>query len=265
MASRAHPRARRPKKLAWDKERTKELFRLYKQEGDMSARKELIESHVNLVHFLANKFKGRGESLDDLIQVGYVGLIKAVDRFDPSRGLEFTTYATPTILGEIKRYFRDKGWSVRVPRRLQELSAKVNRATEELTLELQRTPSVEEIAQYLDSTVEEVLEAMESSGAYNSVPLEASPDDDEGQGLSHIDKYESIDRDLKTADLRIDLQENIKDLPEREQEIIRLRFVDGLTQVEIADKLDISQVQVSRILRKTLKELHKKIDPEASN
>ena len=160
-------------KTAWDKERTHELFRRYKEEGDMDAREKLVMSHLNLVRFLANKFKNRGEPIDDLMQVGYLGLLKAIDRFDPARGLEFTTYATPTIMGEIKRHFRDKGWSVRVPRRLQELSAKVNQATDELTTELQRSPTVEEIARYLDVTVDEVLEAMESSSAYSSVPLEA--------------------------------------------------------------------------------------------
>lgn len=120
-------------KAAWDKERTHELFRRYKEEGDLDAREQLVMSHMNLVRFLANKFKNRGEPLDDLMQVGYLGLLKAIDRFDPTRGLEFTTYATPTIMGEIKRHFRDKGWSVRVPRRLQELSAKVNQATDTLT------------------------------------------------------------------------------------------------------------------------------------
>ena len=123
-------------------------------------------SHLNLVRFLASKFKNRGEPLDDLIQVGTIGLIKAIDRFEPDRGLEFTTYATPTIMGEIKRHFRDKGWSVRVPRRLQELSSKINQVTDDLTKELQRSPSIEEIAQRLDTNVEEVLEAMESSSAY---------------------------------------------------------------------------------------------------
>ena len=143
-------------KTAWDKEKTRELFRRYKETGDPDAREQLVMSHMNLVRFLANKFKNRGEPLDDLMQVGYLGLLKAIDRFDPERGLEFTTFATPTILGEIKRHFRDKGWSVRVPRRLQELSAKVNQATDKLTNELQRSPKVEEIAEYLGVTVDEV-------------------------------------------------------------------------------------------------------------
>ena len=129
-------------KAAWDKEKTRELFRRYKEEGDTDAREKLVMSHLNLVRFIANKFKNRGEPIDDLVQVGYLGLLKAIDRFDPSRGLEFTTFATPTIMGEIKRHFRDKGWSVRVPRRLQELSAKVNQATDTLTADLQRSPTI---------------------------------------------------------------------------------------------------------------------------
>ena len=160
-------------KLAWDKERTRELFRRYKDEGDLDAREQLIVSHLNLVRFLASKFKNRGEPLEDLVQVGTIGLIKAIDRFDPDRGLEFTTYATPTIMGEIKRHFRDKGWSVRVPRRLQELSQKVSQATEELTRELQRSPSVEEIANRIGASVDDVLEAMESTRT-SSPPTTAS-------------------------------------------------------------------------------------------
>ena len=152
---------------AWDKDRTRKLFAQYQETHDSEVRDQLIVSHLNLVRFLASKFKNRGEPLDDLIQVGTIGLIKAIDRFDPSRGLEFTTYATPTIMGEIKRHFRDKGWSVRVPRRLQELSAKVNQVTDELTTELQRSPSIDEIAKKLGVSVDEVLEAMESSGAYS--------------------------------------------------------------------------------------------------
>ena len=248
-------------KLAWDKDRTRELFRRYKEEGDDDAREQLAMSHLNLVRFLASKFKSRGEPLDDLIQVGTIGLIKAVDRFDPTRGLEFTTFATPTILGEIRRHFRDKGWSVRVPRRLQELSSKVNQTKEELTKGLHREPSVEEVATALNTTVDEVLEAMESSSAYSSVPLEggSSGEDDTP---SVIDRYVSEDEELALSDDRMAIEEAIRDFSPREQEIIRMRFIDGLTQVEIAKKLGISQVQVSRLLRRTLRKLQEKIDPE---
>ena len=248
-------------KLAWDKARTRELFRLYKQKGDEDARGELVMSHLNLVRFLASKFKNRGEPLDDLIQVGTIGLIKAIDRFDPDRGLEFTTYATPTVLGEIKRHFRDKGWSVRVPRRLQELSAKVNQATDELTKELQRSPSTEEVAAKLGVSVDEVLEAMESSSAYTSVPLEGGGSD-EDETPAVIDHYASVDEDLTSADDRMVIEDTIRDFSPREQEVIRMRFNDGLTQIEIAKRLGISQVQVSRLLRRTLKKLQEKVDPE---
>ena len=262
-ASEARAVRRAPKgKDAWDKERTHELFRLYKEKGDEEARDQLIVSHLNLVRFLASKFKNRGEPLDDLVQVGTIGLIKAIDRFDPERGLEFTTYATPTILGEIKRHFRDKGWSIRVPRRLQELSAKVNQATDELTVELQRSPSVEEIAAKLGVGAEEILEAMESSGAYTSVSLEAggSSEDDEAPAL--IDRLGSVDEDLDASDDRMVIDDAISDFSPRELEIVRMRFIDGLTQVEIAKRLGVSQVQVSRLLRRTLRKIQDKIDPE---
>lgn len=262
-ASEARAVRRAPKgKDAWDKERTHELFRLYKEKGDEEARDQLIVSHLNLVRFLASKFKNRGEPLDDLVQVGTIGLIKAIDRFDPERGLEFTTYATPTILGEIKRHFRDKGWSIRVPRRLQELSAKVNQATDELTVELQCSPSVEEIAAKLGVGAEEILEAMESSGAYTSVSLEAggSSEDDEAPAL--IDRLGSVDEDLDASDDRMVIDDAISDFSPREQEIVRMRFIDGLTQVEIAKRLGVSQVQVSRLLRRTLRKIQDKIDPE---
>ncbi len=254
---------RAPKgKAAWDKELTRELFRKYKEEGDEGAREQLIVNHLNLVRFLAAKFKNRGEPLDDLIQVGTIGLIKAIDRFEPDRGLEFTTYATPTIMGEIKRHFRDKGWSVRVPRRLQELSSKVNQAQEQLTNELQRSPSIEEIARRVDASVEDVLEAMESSSAYTSVPLEAGGNSEDDEAPSILDRYADEDQDLVASDDRMVLEEAIADFSPREQEVIRMRFMEGMTQVEIAEKLDVSQVQVSRLLRRTLRRIQEKIDPE---
>ncbi len=246
-------------RLAWDKDRTRELFRRYKEEGDEEAREQLIESHLNLVRFLASKFKNRGEPLEDLVQVGSLGLIKAIDRFDPDRGLEFTTFATPTIMGENKRHFRDKGWSVRVPRRLQELSARVNQVTDDLTSELNRTPTVEEIAERLDTSVDEVLEAMESSSAYSSVPLEGgTTEDEDAPGI--IDRFATEDADLISSDDRIVIEETLASFSPREQDAIRMRFVEGLTQVEIAEKLGISQVQVSRLLRRALKRVQERLE-----
>lgn len=250
----------RSQKLVWDKARTRELFKRYKERDDEEAREQLIVNHLNLVRFLAAKFNNRGEPLEDLIQVGTIGLIKAIDRFEIERGLEFTTYATPTILGEIKRHFRDKGWSVRVPRRLQELSAKVNQATDALTQQLQHTPTVDEIASYLEVSVDEVLEAMESGEAYSSIPLEAGGSDDE-DAFSVIDRYGTVDTDLELSDDRILLDRVLQEFTPKEQEVVRLRFVDGLTQAEIAEQLDISQVQVSRLLRRTLRRMQEKISP----
>ncbi len=249
-------------KTAWNKQRTHELFRLYKDEGDEEAREQLIMSHMNLVRYLASKFKNRGEPLDDLIQVGNIGLIKAIDRFDATRGIEFTTFATPTIMGEIKRHFRDKGWSVRVPRRLQELSAKVTQATDQLTTKLQRTPTTEEVAQHLGVEVDEVLEAMESAGAYSPVSLEGPTSDDE-DAPALIDRYITEDEELSGADDRMLIEHIIEELSPHEREIIEMRFVEGLTQVEIAERLGISQVQVSRLLRKTLQKAREKIEPAA--
>ena len=254
-------------KTAWDKERTRELFRRYKEEGDMDAREQLVMSHMNLVRYLANKYKNRGEPIEDLMQVGYLGLLKAIDRYDPDRKVngkpvEFTTFATPTIMGEIRRHFRDKGWSVRVPRRLQELSAKVNKATDTLTTELQRSPTVEEIADYLGEDVDDVLEAMESSSAYSSVSLEAPMGGDSDDAPSVLDRYGTEDDDLAFTDDRLILEDALEEFSPREREVLELRFKDGMTQTQIAEKLGISQVQVSRLLRRTLKKLQDKIDPE---
>lgn len=247
-------------KLKWNKERTKRLFMRYKKTGDESAREQLVMSYLNLVRFLAAKFKNRGEPLEDLVQVGNIGLIKAIDRFDPDRGLEFTTYATPTILGEIKRHFRDRGWAVRVPRRLQELSAKVTKATDELTQELQRPPKMSEIAEHLGVSVDEVLEALASSSAYSAVSLEAPRATTGEEGMSVLDRYENIDQALASSDDRLLINAALEDFSEKEREIVKMRFVDGLTQVEIAEALGVSQVQISRFLRRTLTKLRSKID-----
>lgn len=251
-------------RLAFDKARTRHLFDLYKNKGDREARNELIASHSNLVRFLAIKFVNRGEDLDDLIQVGTIGLINAIDRFDPSLGYEFTTFATPYISGEIKKYFRDKGWTVRVSRRLQELSAKIPQATDELIVELQRSPSIEEIAAHLGVSVDEVLEASESSNAYSSISLDSASSDDE-DAPTLMDRYAVRDERLEGLDNHMVLQDAIKNLSPREQEVLRMRYTDDMNQVEIAEKLGVSQVQVSRLLRRTVEKLRNEFGPEGSN
>jgi RNA polymerase sigma-B factor len=246
-------------RIAWDREHTRELFARYRA-GDAAAREELVLCHLNLVRFLAAKFVSRGEPMEDLVQVGTIGLIKAIDRFEPERGLEFTSYATPTVLGEIKRHFRDKGWSVRVPRRLQELSARITQTTDLLTQRLQHTPTVDEIAEYLGVSVEEVLDALESGDAYASVPLDARMSEDE-DSAAVIDRFGQVDGGFEALDDRLYMDQLLATFPAREREILRLRFDENLTQAQIADRLNLSQVQVSRLLRRTLKALQDKMVP----
>ncbi len=250
---------RQSRKLTWDKQLTRELFRRYRLEGDEAARDELITMYLNLVKYLASRFRNRGEPIDDLIQVGTIGLIKAIDRFDIDRQVEFTTYATPTIVGELKRYFRDKGWAIKVPRRLQELSFRVNQAMDTLTQKLQRSPSIAEIAEHIGVTTEEVLEAMETSEAYNFVSLESDRGGDGSDTFSILEYIGQDDQLMAVVDDRTTLAAALKFLTPQEQRVLYLRFFEGLTQTEIARQLDISQMQVSRLLRKTLKVLRENI------
>lgn len=251
-------------KPAWDKDRTKALFEEYKEKGSEEARDQLIVSHLNLVRFIAAKYRNKGEQMDDLIQVGTVGLIKAIDRFDPSRGLEFTTYATPTIKGEIQRHFRDRGWDVRVSRRLQELSAKVKKAQEDLSKELGRSPKVEEVAERVGASVDDVLEAMEAGKAYSATSLEQSTTSDEDDGPTLEDRYIApAESETDNADDRMSLEEARQKLSPREQEIIRMQYEENLTQTQMAARLGISQVQVSRLLNKTLAKLRSELNAGA--
>jgi RNA polymerase sigma-B factor len=218
--------------------------------------------YLNLVKYLASRFRNRGEPIDDLIQVGTIGLIKAIDRFDVARAVEFTTYATPTIVGELKRYFRDKGWAIKVPRRLQELSFKVNQAIDALTQRLQRSPTVPEVAEYLGVTPDEVLEALETSEAYNFVSLESDRGSDGTETFSILDYIGKDDQLMSVVEDRATLSSALKLLTSQEQRVLYLRFFDGLTQTEIAKQMEISQMQVSRLLRRTLRVLRENLVPE---
>jgi RNA polymerase sigma-B factor len=243
----------------WDKVRTRELFLHYREHGDEESRDELITMYLNLVKYLASRFRNRGEPIDDLVQVATIGLIKAIDRFDIDREVEFTTYATPTIIGELKRYFRDKGWAIKVPRRLQELSFRVNQAIDALTQQLQRSPSILEIAAYLGVSTEEVLEALETSEAYNFVSLEGDRGSDGGDSFSILEYVGEDDVLMDLVEDRTTLADALKYLAPQEQQVLYLRFFQGLTQTEIATTLGISQMQVSRLLRKTLRSLREHI------
>lgn len=242
---------------------TRQLFVELRETGDPALREALARLHLPLVEYLARRFKDRGEPLDDLVQVGSVGLLKAIDRFDLERGVEFSTYATPTIVGELKRYFRDKGWAVRVPRRLQELSMRLNKVVSQLTQDLGRSPTVMEIAKYAQLSEDEVLEALESGQAYSTTSLDAPAGDD-------LDAPMRLDR-LGEEDMRIDnleyfasLAPLIHRLPEREKTILYLRFFKGMTQSTIADRVGISQMHVSRLLTRVLEFLREGMEGDST-
>jgi RNA polymerase sigma-B factor len=217
-------------------------------------RNTLVELNLALVKFAASRFRSRSEPMEDIIQVGTIGLIKAIDRFELSRGVEFPTFAMPTIIGEIKRFFRDTSWSVRVPRRLQELRLDLARAGDELAQQLDRAPTVAELAERLGISTEEVVEGMAASNAYTASSLDAQPEDDDAEGaLAARIGYE--DHGLEGIEYVESLKPLIAELPPRDRMILSLRFVAGLTQSEIGEELGISQMHVSRLLSRTLDRL----------
>ena len=238
---------------------TKALFARLTETGDPEARDALARLHLPLVEYLARRFKDRGEPLDDLVQVGSVGLLKAIDRFDVDRGVAFSTYATPTIVGELKRYFRDKGWAVRVPRRLQELSLRLNKIVAQLTQELGRSPTVPELAEAAKVSEDEILEALESSQAYSTTSLDAPANDDEDAPM-RLDRIGQDDVALEYLEYFASLAPLISELGERERNILYLRFFKGLTQSAIAEQVGISQMHVSRLLTRILEFLRERME-----
>jgi RNA polymerase sigma-B factor len=239
-----------------EKHEVRDLFVAYQASSDeqskLSAREPLVTQYIGLVEFLARRFRNRGEPLEDLVQVGTIGLLKAIDRFDLEREVEFSTYATPTIVGELKRHFRDKGWAVRVPRRLQELHLELTKVVGHLGQELGRSPTVAEIAKETGSTEEQVLEGLEIAQAYNFASLDAPIDTGDGGSATFADQLGGEDEQLVNLEYRASLAPEMEKLPERERTILYLRFFKGLTQSEIADRLGISQMHVSRLLNRTL-------------
>jgi RNA polymerase sigma-B factor len=217
-------------------------------------RGELVELHLPLVEYLARRFRNRGEWLDDLTQVATIGLIKSIDRFDLARGVEFSTYATPTIVVEIKRHFRDKGWAVRVPRRLQELKLALTKAISDLAQRLGRAPTVAELAAHLQMSEEEVLEGLESANAYSTVSLDA-PDSGDEDAPAVAESLGMLDDALEGVEYRESLKPLLERLPPREKKILMLRFFGNMTQSQIATELGISQMHVSRLLARTLTQL----------
>ncbi|SHH36103.1 RNA polymerase sigma-B factor [Anaerosphaera aminiphila DSM 21120] len=243
------------------KEERKELFKEYKETNDPELRDILIEEHLYIAEILSKKYSGRGIDYDDIYQVASIGLIYAIDRYDLSKGYEFSSFATPTIIGEIKKYFRDKGWTIRVPRRIQELSKKINDAKVHLSQEYQRTPTINDIAEYLDSTPEEILESIEASKVYSPQSLDVvydSNNDDKEINLS--DLIGEDERYFDKIEMKDFFEKLMEDLNDVEKTILLDRYFNKKTQVSIAKKLNISQMTVSRIEKKVLDKMKKEID-----
>jgi RNA polymerase sigma-B factor len=247
-----------------DKEQVRALFIAYGEARDddvrLKYREQLVEQYIGLVEFLARRFRNRGEPLEDLVQVGTIGLLKAIDRFDLEREVEFSTYVTPTVVGELKRHFRDKGWAVRVPRRLQELHLELTEIVGSLGQDLGRSPTVAEIAHAAGTSEESVLEGLEVAQSYNWASLDAPIDTEDGGTTSFADQLGDVDESLDNLEYRASLAPEMAKLPERERNILYLRFYGGLTQSEIADKLGISQMHVSRLLNRTLARLRESFE-----
>jgi RNA polymerase sigma-B factor len=244
-----------------DRDELRRKFAQFATSRDASVRDQLIEAHLGLAEYLARRFSNRGEPMDDLVQVASVGLVKAVDRFDPERAVEFSTYATHTIVGELKRHFRDKGWAVRAPRRMQELYLRLGKLVSAMSQEMGRSPTIPELAAEAQVSEEEVLEALEAGQAYRFTSLDApAPGDEDSESLaSHLGEE---DPELVDAEHRAALSPLIAKLPQREQTILHLRFFEGLTQSEIAAQLGISQMHVSRLLARSLAQLRAASDEE---
>src|SRR5712692_5905647 len=243
----------------------RDLLRRYHEEGDLAAREQLIEQYMSLVRSLARRYSYRGEQLEDLVQIGAIGLIKAIDRFDLSRGVELTTYATPNIIGEIKRHFRDKGWAVRVPRGLQELNVQLSRLIEQLTVQLSRSPTIPELAKAAGAQEEDVLEALESGRAYSSLSLSTGGTQDDGEELDPLESIGTEEHQYEVSEDRAVLAPGFRVLDARERKILHLRFFEGLTQSQIAQQVGISQMHVSRLIRRSLEKIRDEIAAEESS
>src|SRR3954447_4346889 len=243
-----------------ERDELRRMFEAYSQTRDAGLREQLVTAHLGLAEYLARRFANRGEPLDDLIQVAALGLLKAVDRFDPDRGLEFSTYATPTIVGELKRHFRDKGWAVRVPRRVQELHLRLGSVVGQLSQELGRSPTIGEIAHAAAVSEEEVLEAIEAGHAYRFTSLDAPAGNDDEVSLSA--ELGAEDQGLIDSEHRVTLSPLIAQFPPRERMILHLRFFEGMTQSEIAARLGISQMHVSRLLARALAQLRSQAEDD---
>jgi RNA polymerase sigma-B factor len=231
-----------------------ELFFRWQKDRDRRARAQLVDQFMPLARSLARRYAGR-EPFDDLLQVASIGLLKAIDRFDTDRGLAFSSFAVPTILGELRRHFRDTGWFVHVPRGAQELALKVEKAQERLSANSGRSPTAQEVAQYLELSVEEVIDALEAGAAHHSTPLDAPIDRDGGRSVTLADTLGAPDDRFELIDARVTLAPLIGQLPERERLVLVRYFLEERTQSEIAAEIGLSQMQISRTIRRALERL----------
>jgi RNA polymerase sigma-B factor len=231
------------------------LLERYHRTGDLASRRELVERFIPFARELALRYAYTEEPVDDLVQVACMGLLKAIDRFEPGRGAKFTSYAAPTILGELKRHFRDKGWALHVPRDLQERALAISRATEGLTKRLGRSPRVSEIAATLGCSPERVLEAMEAASSYEATSLDAPVGRDDEEGAALVDLLGGEDDAFELVEGREAIARTWRALPQLEQRVVELRFVGNLTQREIGERIGYSQMHVSRLLRRALRRL----------
>jgi RNA polymerase sigma-B factor len=233
-----------------------DLFVRWQQAGDRRAREELVNRFLPLARNLARRYAGAREPFDDLLQVASLGLVKAIDRFDVERGAAFSSFAVPTILGELKRYFRDLGWSVHVPRGAQEQALKVQEAHERLTTKTGRPPTVNELAEYLELSVEDVLDALETAAAHHSTSLDAPREDrTNNESGALVDVFGEEDGRYELVDETVTISVAARQLSGRERRVLALRFVNDMTQTQIAQEIGVSQMQVSRILRRALNRL----------
>jgi len=237
------------------RELEQELLIRYHDLGDLAAREELVERFLPLARDLALRYTYTDEPFDDLLQVASLGLIKAIDRFEPGRGTKFTSYAAPTIIGELKRHFRDKGWSLHVPRALQERALAVGRATEVLSTELGRSPKVREVAEHVGCSVEQVLEAQEAAASYESASLDAPAARDDGESAALVDMLGGEDSAYELVEDREAIARTWQQLPDVERSVLELRFMHDLNQREIGERIGYSQMHVSRLLRRALTRL----------
>jgi RNA polymerase sigma-B factor len=227
----------------------------YHESGDAGAREELVKRFLPLARQLARRYQRTNEPLDDLMQVASVGLVKAIDRFDPERGTAFSTFAVPTILGELKRYFRDAGWAAHVPRGMQERAMRLEQAVEALHRRLGRSPSTKEVAAELDQTEEEVLETLEAQSAYDAVSLEQQRSDDSQGGDTYADTLATEEESYELVEYEATIEPALKALSSRDRMILHLRFSEDMTQSEIAERIGVSQMHVSRLIRLALTRL----------